>query len=240
MGELEGFLARWSRLKQASGTTTQAQQPDAWQPGAEPPMTAAEPPTTAAAPADTETSSGPPAVDPAGLPPIESITAGTRMEQFLQEGVPAELAKAALRAAWVADPVIRDFIGLADSQWDFNDPNAMPGFGPLEAGARSLAESTRIRGTPAETTALGSGAAPHSPVNPDHLPREGQVDEVWLSAGRRDSPWARPAAERLPQKQGGVMAELATASDPANASDPDREGRPGGRVHGSALPKSDR
>ena len=232
MGEHETFLARWSRLKQASGTTTQAQQPDALEPSAEPPM-------TAAGPADTETSSGPPAVDPAGLPPIESITAGTRMEQFLQEGVPAELARAALRAAWVADPVIRDFIGIADSQWDFNDPNAMPGFGPLEASARSFAEIARIQGKPAETTALGAGVAPHSPLNPDHLPREGQVDEVWLSSGRRGPPFVRPAAERLPQK-GDVVAELANASDPANASDADLERRPGGRVHGSALPKSDR
>jgi TorA maturation chaperone TorD len=26
-----------------------------------------------------------------------------------------------------------DFIGIAESQWDFNDPTAMPGFGPLRA-----------------------------------------------------------------------------------------------------------
>jgi TorA maturation chaperone TorD len=34
----------------------------------------------------------------------------------------------------VTDPAIRDFIGIAESQWDFNDPTAMPGFGPLTAG----------------------------------------------------------------------------------------------------------
>jgi hypothetical protein len=46
--------------------------------------------------------------------------------------VPAELTRIALRRAWASDPAIRDFIGIAESQWDFNDPHAMPGFGPLQ------------------------------------------------------------------------------------------------------------
>jgi hypothetical protein len=29
---------------------------------------------------------------------------------------------AALRRAWVSDPVIRDFIGIAENQWDFTNP----------------------------------------------------------------------------------------------------------------------
>jgi hypothetical protein len=49
----------------------------------------------------------------------------------LTSGVPAELTRAALRQAWANDPAIRDFIGIAENQWDFNDPNAIPGFGPL-------------------------------------------------------------------------------------------------------------
>ena len=55
------------------------------------------------------------------------------MRDFLRAGVPADLTRAALRRAWSADPAIRDFIGLAENAWDFTDPNAMPGFGPLEA-----------------------------------------------------------------------------------------------------------
>ena len=43
------------------------------------------------------------------------------------------LTKAALRRVWTTDPAIRDFIGIAENQWDFTDPTAMPGFGPLEA-----------------------------------------------------------------------------------------------------------
>jgi hypothetical protein len=69
--------------------------------------------------------------DPASLPSIDAITADTDIIAFLQSGVPAELTRAALRRAWTSDPAIRDFIGVAENQWDFNDPNGAPGFGPL-------------------------------------------------------------------------------------------------------------
>ena len=74
----------------------------------------------------------PNSISPA-LPPLESITAVTDITAFLRAGVPAELTRAALRRAWTADPAIRDFVGLAENAWDFTDPNAMPGFGPLES-----------------------------------------------------------------------------------------------------------
>src|SRR5262245_8239654 len=124
----EPFLARWSRLKR--------QEPDG---GARPADPTAAP--AAAAPGGTvagaqpERLQGPAAapIDLASLPPIESITAGSDIRAFLQSGVPLELAKAALRRAWTSDPAIRDFIGIAENQWDFTDPGAIPGFGPLEA-----------------------------------------------------------------------------------------------------------
>jgi hypothetical protein len=61
---------------------------------------------------------------------------------FLQEGVPADLRREALRRAWSADPGIRDFVGLVENGWDFNDPDAMVGFGPIEPGeaARMMAQ----------------------------------------------------------------------------------------------------
>ena len=70
--------------------------------------------------------------DPASLPPIQSIVADSDIRLFLQAGVPAELTRAALRSAWTADPAIRDFIGIAESQWDFNDPATIPGFGSIK------------------------------------------------------------------------------------------------------------
>ena len=70
--------------------------------------------------------------DLASLPSLDSITAATDVRAFLTPGVPADLARAALRRAWAADPTIRDFVGLADYAWDFHAPGAMAGFGPLE------------------------------------------------------------------------------------------------------------
>src|SRR6202007_1279079 len=74
-----------------------------------------------------------PLFDPATLPSIDSIVAGTDIRDFLQSGVPAELTKAALRKAWLADPAIRNFIEMAENQWDFTDPGSIPGFGPMRA-----------------------------------------------------------------------------------------------------------
>lgn len=73
-----------------------------------------------------------PVFDPASLPSIDSITASTDIRAFLEPLVPPELARSALRRAWVSDPVIRNFIGIAENQWDFNDPTALLGFGPSQ------------------------------------------------------------------------------------------------------------
>ena len=74
----------------------------------------------------------PPVFDPAQLPALDSISAATDVRAFLAPGVPAELTRAALRRAWSADPAIRDFVGLADYDWDFNTPGAITGFEPFE------------------------------------------------------------------------------------------------------------
>jgi hypothetical protein len=71
----------------------------------------------------------PPAFDPATLPPIESITATSDVRAFIAPGVPAELTRAALRRVWVTDPTIRNFVGIAENQWDFTAPDGVPGFG---------------------------------------------------------------------------------------------------------------
>jgi hypothetical protein len=118
----EDFLTRWSRRKRSSAEGAKAT--------AEPALVRAE-----ASPNSPEqiTADAERAFDPATLPPIDSITALSDISAFLQKGVPAELTRAALRRVWTADPAIRDFIGLAENAWDFTDPNAMPGFGPLES-----------------------------------------------------------------------------------------------------------
>jgi hypothetical protein len=124
----ENFVSRWARLKRnadverraaPAGDPLMLPQADASSGGAEaiiaqPRIDAADEP-----------------FDPASLPSIETITVNTDIRGFLQSRVPAELTRAALRQAWASDPAIRDFIGIAENQWDFNDPDSIPGFGPL-------------------------------------------------------------------------------------------------------------
>jgi Protein of unknown function (DUF3306) len=126
----ENFLARWSRRKRAAAEDAQAQEP-----AATPDAPARDAPPAADA-RTTDEGAGlqapEPGVDLAKLPPLESITAETDIRAYLAPGVPAELTRAALRRVWSADPQIRDFVGLSENSWDFNDPDAVAGFGRLE------------------------------------------------------------------------------------------------------------
>ena len=119
----EGFLSRWSRSKQAA---------------AEPIEPAKVPPDEGASQnaADASRDSAAPVFDPASLPALESITADTDIRAFFAAGVPAELTRAALHQAWTSDPKIRDFVGLADYDWDFNQPGSMADLDPLQKPTR--------------------------------------------------------------------------------------------------------
>jgi len=63
--------------------------------------------------------------DAASLPSIGSIGPASDIRPFLEPGVPQDLARAALRRAWIVDPVIRDFVGPSENFWDFNASDAV-------------------------------------------------------------------------------------------------------------------
>jgi len=118
MSEPENFFDRWSRRKQrAVDEPAQVKAKDA-----------------AAVPSPEAKEAAEPVFDPASLPSLDSITADTDIAVFLKPGVPSALKHAALRRAWSADPQIRDFIGLVENGWNWNDPVGVPGFGPMPAG----------------------------------------------------------------------------------------------------------
>ncbi|AWL96975.1 DUF3306 domain-containing protein [Bradyrhizobium ottawaense] len=124
----EEFLARWSRRKRES-------RPEPAKPAEAQPA----PPPEAKDGAKDVAKDGESEFDLSSLPSIDEINAATDVTAFLRKGIPQELSRAALRRAWVADPAIRDFVGLAENAWDFNDPTAMPGFGPLDCTSEELA-----------------------------------------------------------------------------------------------------
>jgi len=96
-----------------------------------------------------------PVFDLKKLPPIESITAATDIRPFLAPDVPVDIARAALRRAWSVDRRIRDFVGLADYDFDYHAVGGAAGFGPLEMTDELRRTVARIVGEIADT-----GAAP--------------------------------------------------------------------------------
>jgi hypothetical protein len=157
MSEPENFLERWSRLKREAVADVSG--------GGE------HAPVEALQDADDPTT---PAFDPASLPPIESIDAATDIRPFLNACVPEELTRAALRSTWSADPAIRDFIGIAESQWDFNDPASIPGFGAhaaadyvLGLAAHTVGSLSTVVETPAQGSQMVERSVPES-INASH------------------------------------------------------------------------
>ena len=169
--------------------------------------------------------------DPASLPSIDSITAETDIVAFLKSGVPTELTRAALRRAWTSDPAIRDFIGIAENQWDFNDPNGMAGFGRLDASESGVTFLAQLSSTPGEMPDLhaegetpverfASNAACSEPSKAD---QHGQIDA-------RQSPSTDSIISSC------AVAEAGTATKAAYGI-AEYDAPRSRRSHGSALPK---
>ncbi|MCZ8185444.1 MAG: DUF3306 domain-containing protein [Beijerinckiaceae bacterium] len=128
----EGFLSRWSRRKLAPEPEADAALPEAASVG--------EPAGPASPPVEE------PEFDVSTLTPLDALTSESDFTQFLQKGVPEALRNAALRKMWVLDPVLSAPDRFAEYAWDFNDPNAMLGFGPMEAGFDPSAMLRQIMG----------------------------------------------------------------------------------------------
>lgn len=130
MSEQEDFLKRWSRRKQEVAEEKSAEsdreKTDVSLDADAPPSEAADA-NAAVSAKDNADKADVPAFDISKLPSIESITAETDIRPFLAKGVPTHLTQAALRQVWVADPTIRNFMEVAENQWDFNAAG-VPGF----------------------------------------------------------------------------------------------------------------
>jgi uncharacterized protein DUF3306 len=212
MSDPEDILARWSRRKaaaRASPQPTEAPAPDN-----------APSDGTAAAAAET-----PPPFDLASLPSIESIGAETDLRVFLAKGVPADLTRAALRRAWSADPAIRDFIGLSENSWDFNDPGAMDGFGSLEP--------EQVRKILAQM--LDAARTPEAPVQPrDPFPDEKK--DIGTD-GNSGAPQKMPVTTAAAPHGLGASTRSETAKSETPAQPESDDTTPPRRRHGGATPR---
>lgn len=229
MTKPDNFILRWARLKRQSDTEREV---DASHSNSKimPKAALAVPPETAEQPWIDATADEP--FDPSSLPSIEEITATTDVRAFLESRVPAELTRAALRQVWTSDPAIRDFIGIAENQWDFNDPNAIPGFGPLEvtgnepAGLISVVgRFEKAPGTFFESSA-SEGLIPSSATDPTH-------SVVHETSKQKVAEWPSGDAEiagRLNGKNGTEQGRVSVAA--AKSHDYFRNRR----HHGGASP----
>jgi hypothetical protein len=230
MSDDENFVARWSRLKRDTAKEKTAD--ETAQPGPQQDDAGSEgPPAVGGQPVE-------PVFDPASLPSIESITADSDIRAFLQAGVPKELTKAALRRVWTTDPAIRDFIGIAENQWDFTDPNAMPGFGPMEATddvgelvARAMGKLDQVS-EPTMEAALPPQQGVATTSGTIHTPQERDPQVAGMPAENELPPKAGTAGSSV-ETQNSIV-NVAAQHDDAPARE---EAMPNRRVHGRALPQ---
>jgi hypothetical protein len=213
MKDREAFLARWSRRKREAVA-------------ARPEPVTEQPAASAAASEQSEL----PSVTPvqgsqpgpaAELPPIDSIDSGTDIRAFLQQGVPQDLARAALRRAWNSDPAIRDFIGLSENAWDFTAPEGVPGFGPFapdaarQLVAQVLGDPDPASGAQAPVPAAESDYAASGGSDAEH-----EVVNTQESGGTRAQPagGARIPAESEPHREDTAMQQQAAGPEPPSRS----------------------
>ena len=224
----EDFLKRWSRRKREVAKEESQQAPA--------PETAAQTPAPIIEKAEVP-------FDPASLPSLESITELTDIKAFLREGVPADLTRAALRRVWTADPSIRDFVGLAENAWDFTDPNAIPGFGPLEATEEVRQLIARVVGEVGQSAQIGSAETASPRTQQDE--NSNHSNAIIAEAGEE-----KPAIEVAPKQNvapesgnastdqvlpHGNKEDIASQHDVAEAQEKPKQITH--RGHGGALPR---
>ena len=205
----EPFLSRWSRQKR-----------QAVEPGPdEAPLEAAPLPE--------------PEVDLSKLPKIEDLTANSDITGFLRKGVPEALQQLALRRMWSLDPAIRDFIEVAENQWDFNAIGGVPGL------FEQIAPGTDVSVWLAQATPSVMSAVDHRPLPGTAI--DGAAQQKTVPDGLSQT---RPASLDHPY-DADTYQQCAPASQPAenvdelaaDAKSTSREHVAPRRRHGGALPR---
>jgi len=225
----EDFLTRWSRRKRDPTETEQTNSA----PNERDTIAEAAIPESAKSVEAIEPPPEPP-FDLKNLPSIESITAATDIRPFLAPGVPADIARAALRRAWSSDPRIRDFVGLADYDWDYHTPGSAAGFGPLEMTDELRRMVARIMGDVVDTDTPETVRKPASGIE--------CVEETPPPRAEADPPGApgeRMQPAEFHSNQGSATTLDMTASAASQHTTPQDRVRQLAerRGHGTALPK---
>ncbi len=236
------FLSRWSRMKQRAahpGLPAEQVERDGVAAGGRQAATspAVAPPAADVMPA--KNAEAEPPLDLEKLPRVEELTAESNIAVFLDRRVPAALRNAALSRMWTLDPTIRDFIEVAENQWNWNIPGGAPFYELIEEG--STAGISFADATSAISRTLTSPDNPPPPTEqiaekPDEIPDQQKVDpggEVL----------AAPQEIALPLHTSSVghaapspLAAQDVRSTEADLTAVQQSAHPTRRRHGGALP----
>jgi hypothetical protein len=172
MAETEGFVGRWARLKREARSGQQSADKPSSAEGAAPAADGGRPvaPTEEAQQPEAKADAETPAVDPASLPDVESLTYQSDYGAFLQKGVPTELRNQALQKLWRSDPVLANLDGLLEYGEDYS-----------AVGTKKMVVRTAYR--------VGRGMIDWALAEPEPKPETPQV------AGADEAPATRTAVE---------------------------------------------
>jgi hypothetical protein len=154
--------------------------------------------------------------------------------------VPSDLTRAALRRAWTSDPKIRNFVGLADYDWDFNAAGSMAGFGPLEMIDEVGKTAARIVGPDRVEAEASSRLDPAIPKaqrlarEPDYEADRSAAVETDHEAKQTGEVGTKSSTSPRPDEHMGGHEDVASQD---RTGKPDRSSSPIKRRHGGALPK---
>lgn len=188
----EPFFSRWSRQKRSDVSPTS---PPEIVPAEDPPL------------------------DLSKLPKVDELTADSDIAAFMQKGVPEALKQLALRRMWSLDPAIRDFVEVAENQWDFNAQGGIYGL------FQELAPNTDVSIWMAQATssltpkplALHEDAAVERALDHEERPGQGATDE------KLTNPKRETIIDLIPN-DGAVIAETGVSmpTDDVSASTSER------------------
>jgi len=151
---------------------------------------------------------------------------------------PLGVAHVALaEAAAQADPAIRDFVGLSENAWDFTDPNAMPGFGPLESTDEIRRMIARVVDQIGEAARAETAEVQESARDSNALSASEQNNE---SAKQSASTPALPRENAAADSGNKVMLQSSKEDDAVQREIPEdqlKRKQFSQRTHGSALPR---
>lgn len=232
------FLERWSRRKREQADMLGAKAAEARGVGDGVGATNPSDATASRAPVPANSSEG---TIPSGghqsaaspetpLPALDDLTAESDVTGFLKQGVSEELKRLALRRMWTLDPQIRDFIEIAENQYDWNVPGGVPGFGPLAAG-------TDLEALLAQAT----GAVTEKPTEPG-VPEDDATATASSTSAADGETHAATAEPQTPaallQTVRGTDVEIPgeQPAEPVRIATPTDQDQAIRRRHGGALP----